>query len=76
MDQLEEEGVQPVPAVDFNQADWQTQWVHDNPEVVIPEPVPEEKDNDWYMTKEDEELIIAAYFQAKEQTQVQQPPGK
>lgn len=58
--------MQPVPLVEFNQADWLTQWVHDNPEVVIPEPVPEEKDNDWYMTKEEEDYFIALYFQAKE----------
>jgi hypothetical protein len=46
----------------FNEVDWEAQWLHDNPEINIPEPVLEEKDNDWYMTQEEEDQHISQYF--------------
>jgi hypothetical protein len=49
----------------FNKEEWEIQWLHDNPEIVIPDLVIEEKDNDWYMNPEEEEALIAAYFQQK-----------
>jgi len=59
----------------FNHAEWLAQWKNDNPEVVIPEAVVEENDKDWYMNAEEEEAIIAVYFQQKESVGGQQPPA-
>ena len=40
---------QPLVIPVFNQADWKAQWLNENPVIVIPEQVIEDKDNDWYM---------------------------
>ena len=52
----------------FNKDDWEVQWHQDNPEIVIPEPIVEDKDNDWYMNREDEDLLIQQYFQHRGET--------
>lgn len=57
----------------FNEAEWYTQWLHDNPEIIIPEQVVDEKDNDWYMTLEEEEYYISQYLQAKETSGIMPP---
>eukprot|EP00347_Sterkiella_histriomuscorum_P002901 403366357 len=61
------DGQQQPPVLPvFNEADWQVQWLNDNPEVQIPEQVVEDKDIDWYMTIEEEDQLISQYFLAKE----------
>ncbi len=52
----------------FNKDEWEVQWHLDNPEIVIPEPIIEDKDNDWYMNREEEDLLIQQYFQHRGET--------
>lgn len=37
----------------------------DNPDIVIPEPVVPEKDNDWILSEEQAEQQIASYLEKK-----------
>ena len=37
-------------------------WEEDNAPVVIPDPIVDDKDNDWYMTEEEEEQLIQQYL--------------
>lgn len=68
-----EDGNQEQPPVlpVFNEEEWKKQWLGENPEIQIPQPVQEEKDDDWYLTMEEEETFIAEYFKQKEGQQQQ-----
>ena len=50
---------------EFNKEEYELKWLEENPEIEIPEPVHEDKDNDWYLNDEEEDALIATYFQAK-----------
>ena len=58
-----EKPVMPV----FNKEEHLTKWDEENPEIVIPPEVIDDKDNDWVLSEEDEEALIAQYFQSREQ---------
>lgn len=51
----------------FNQDEFLEKWVEDNPEHMLPEEVISDIDNDWVLSEEEEEALIAAYFGQKEQ---------
>jgi HrpA-like RNA helicase len=53
-----EKPVMPV----FNKEEYLQKWLEDNPVIEIPPPVVDDKDSDWYMTEEEEEALINAYF--------------
>lgn len=50
---------------EFNREEFLVKWLEDNPPIEIPESIIDDKDNDWYMNDEEEEALISAYFQAK-----------
>ncbi len=59
--QFKEKPVLPV----FHKEDFLFKWLEDNPEIEIPDPIIDDKDNDWYMNEDEEEALINAYFQSK-----------
>ena len=52
---------------EFNKEEFLQKWEEENPPVIVPEPIEDDKDHDWYMTEEEEEQLIQQYFQSKEQ---------
>jgi hypothetical protein len=46
----------------FNVEEFLVKWNEDNPEILIPDEVIDDIDNDWQMNEEEEEALIASYF--------------
>ena len=50
---------------EFNKHEYLVKWLEENPEIVIPPVVIDDKDHDWYMNVEEEEQLIAQYYAMK-----------
>ena len=51
---------------EFNREEFLIKWDEDNPQIVIPEEIYDDYDNDWILTEEEEEQLIQQYFASKE----------
>lgn len=61
------EGKEPPQKPIFEHQEHFDKFDEENPPIEIPSEIPVEVDNDWPMTEEEEEALIASFWAAKEQ---------
>lgn len=62
---------QDVPVMpEHNQAEWEEKFDAEHPDILIPEPVVCEMDNDWILSEQEVEAQIASYLEKKGQVSI------